>query len=58
MADSLHCLITNNPYYQDLRVNRQSLDSLPENGVPQDFISVGTQNDDNDSLTDLCPQND
>lgn len=55
MADAQHCLITNNPYYKDVRVNQQS---FPENGVPQDFISVGTQNDDSDSFTDLCPQND
>ena len=58
VADALHCLITNNPYYKDVRVNRQYLEFLPENGVPQDLVSGETQNDDSDCFTDLCPQND
>lgn len=56
-----HCIgliITNNPYYKDVCVNQQSLNSLPENGVPEDLISVETENDDSDSFTGLCPQND
>jgi len=58
VADALQWLINNNPNYKDVRVNQQSLDSLPENGIPQDFILVETENDDNDSFADLYPQND
>ena len=42
----------------DVQVNPRSLNSLPENGVPHDLISVETENDGRDSLDpDLGPQN-
>ena len=58
VTDALHWLINNNPHYSDVQVNPHSLNSLPENGVPHDLISVETENDGRDSLDpDLGPQN-
>lgn len=56
VTDALHWLINNNPHYSDVQVNPHSLNSLPENGVPHDLISVETENDGRDSLDpDLGP---
>ena len=59
MENALYWLINNNPHYKDVQINQESLDSLPENGVPQDLTSVETENDDSESTTtDFGPQND
>lgn len=59
VADALHWLINNNLHYTDVQVNLHSLNSLPENGIPHDLISVETENDNTDSSQpDLVPQND
>lgn len=58
VANALRWLINNNPHYSDVQVNLHSLNSLPENGVPHDLISVETENDDSDCHDpDLGPQN-
>lgn len=44
VADALHWLINNNPHYKDIIVNQDSLNSLPLHGVPQDIISIETEN--------------
>ena len=59
VADALHWLLNNNPHYTDVQVNLHSLNSLPENGIPHDLISVETENCNTDSSQpDLGPQND
>ena len=44
VADALQWLINNNPHYKDIIVNQDSLNSLPLHGVPQDLLSVETEN--------------
>jgi len=57
VADALHWLINNNPHYTDVQVTLHSLNSLPENGIPHDLISVETENDNTDSSQpDLGPK--
>ena len=41
--DALMWLLTHNPLYKELEVDREALNSLPENGVPQDFITFDTE---------------
>ena len=36
-------LIKNNPHYQNLEINLEALNYLPENGVPSDFLTTDTQ---------------
>lgn len=36
-------LIKNNPHYQNLEINLEALNYLPENGVPSDFLTIGTE---------------
>ena len=36
-------LIKNNPHYQDLEINLEALNYLPENGVPSDFLTIDTE---------------
>ena len=58
VTDALRWLKNNNPHYSDVKVNPHSLNSLPENGVIHDLISVETENDGRDSLDPhLGPQN-
>lgn len=49
VADALYRLIKNNPHYKDVCVNQQSLNLLPESGVPDNPISLETENDECDS---------
>ena len=44
VADALDWLINNNPYYKDIIINNDSLNSLPLHGVPQDLLSIETEN--------------
>ncbi len=55
--NSLVWLINNNPYYSELTINEDALDSLPENGVPPDLMTVRTDNDivSDDSSADVGP---
>ena len=59
VADALHWLINNNPYYKDIIINNNSLNSLPLHGVPQDLLSIETENLENSEASepDLGPQN-
>jgi hypothetical protein len=59
VADALQWLIQNNPHYKCVVVNQDSLNLLPENGIPQELLSVDTENIDENYLTthDLGPQN-
>ena len=47
--DALMWLLTHNPLYQDLEVDRETLNSLPENAIPLGLKTVDIE-DDNDSL--------
>jgi hypothetical protein len=38
-------LINNNPHYSELLINEDALNSLPENGVPPDLMTVETDDD-------------
>ena len=59
VADALHWLLNNNQHYRDVVVNQNSLNYLPENGVPQDLLTVETESDDTDSsYLNFSPQND
>ena len=55
----MHSLINNNPYYKDIMINNDSLNSLPLHGVPQDLLSIETENLENSEASepDLGPQN-
>ena len=56
--NALIWLINNNPYYAGLTINDNALNSLPENGVPPDLMTVETDEDivsDNDCSPDLGP---
>ena len=43
--NALVWLINNNPHYSNLEINEDALSSLPENGVPQDLMTVETDDD-------------
>ena len=43
--DALVWLINNNPYYSEVTINADGLNSLPENGVPSDLTTVETDHD-------------
>ena len=45
-------LITNNPHYKDIIVNQNSLCSLPDNGIPNELLSVETEDFDDSQPTD------
>ncbi len=59
VVDALHWLINNNTYYKDVTINQNCLDSLPFHGVPQDLLSLETENLKNSEAreVDLGPQN-
>jgi hypothetical protein len=40
VLNALVWLINNNPYYSQITINEDALNSLPENGVPPDLMSV------------------
>ena len=43
--NALVWLISNNPHYSELTINEKALNSLPENGVPPDLMTVETDDD-------------
>ena len=45
VLNALVWLVNNNPHYKDIAVNENALQSLPENGVPPDLLSVETEDD-------------
>ena len=45
-------LITNNPHYKDIIVNQNSLRSLPDNGIPNELLSLETEDFDDSQPTD------
>ena len=51
--NALVWLINNNPHYSELLINQDALNSLPENGVPPDLMTVET--DDHMVSDDNCP---
>ena len=53
VADALDWLINNNKYYKDVTINRKSLDSLPFHGVPQDLLSLETENLENSEAREV-----
>ncbi|CAH3122009.1 unnamed protein product [Porites lobata] len=59
VADALQWLVNNNSHYKDITINQNSLNSLPEHGVPHGLLSVETENIDLDATCepDLGPQN-
>lgn len=58
VAEALDWLIQNNPHYKGVKVNRHSLNCLPEHGVPHDLASVERDNGDNETFElDFGPQN-
>ena len=42
VSNALNWLIQNNPHYADVHVNLCALNSLPENDVPQEILSIET----------------
>ena len=51
VADALLWLINNNPHYKDVKLNKDSLNCLPNHGVPHDLTSV--QREDPDTELDF-----
>ena len=49
VENALFWLIRNNPQYRTLTINQAALKSLPENGVPEDLLTVQTENDNEES---------
>ena len=59
--NALLWLIQNNPHYSELQINEHALNSLPENGVPSNLMTVETEDDivsDDNSSPDLGPPTD
>jgi len=58
VADALLWLISNNPYYKDVKIYQYSSNCLPKHGIPHDLILVERENEDSQcSEPDLGPQN-
>ena len=58
VQNALTWLINNNPHYKDVHLNQQCLESLPENGIPNDLISIERENDVSESSDlNFGPQN-
>lgn len=43
VADALFWPLKHNPHYSDVNLNQDALNSLPNNSVPDDLLSVETQ---------------
>ncbi len=59
--DALLWLVQNNPHYAELEIDEGALNSLPENGIPADLMTVETENEiisDDNVMTDLGPPTD
>ncbi len=53
--------LINNPHYSELTINEDALNSLPENGVPPDLMTVETDDDivsDGNCSGDVVPPTD
>ncbi|CAB4012613.1 Hypothetical predicted protein [Paramuricea clavata] len=56
--NALLWLVQNNPHYAKLQINEHALNSLPENGIPADLMTVETENEiisNDDVMSDLGP---
>ncbi|CAB3992941.1 ATP-dependent DNA helicase PIF1 [Paramuricea clavata] len=56
--NALLWLVQNNPHYAELEINENALNSLPENGIPADLMTVETENEiisNDDVMSDLGP---
>ena len=56
--NALLWLKNNNPHYSEVLINNQVLNSLPENGVPPEFMTVETNDNivsDEDCSSDTIP---
>ena len=56
--NALLWLLQNNPHYAELEINEDALNSLPENGIPADLMTVETENEiisNDDVMSDLGP---
>ncbi|CAB4010472.1 Hypothetical predicted protein, partial [Paramuricea clavata] len=61
VQNALVWLINNNPHYSELLINEDALNSLPENGVPPDLMTVETDDDivsDDNCSPDVGPPTD
>ena len=58
--NALLWLVQNNPHYAELEIDEGALNSLPENGIPADLMTVETENEiiSDDVMTDLGPPTD
>ena len=59
--NALVWLINNNPHYSELTIDEEALNSLPENGVPPDLMTVETDDDivsDDNCSPDVGPPTD
>ena len=59
--NALLWLLHNNPYYAELEINAEVLNSLPENGVPPDLMTIETEAEivtDNSVMPDIGPHTD
>ena len=45
VQNALQWLIENNPHYAGVDINLEALNSLPENGVPADILTVDTDSE-------------
>ncbi len=61
MHSTLVWLINNNPHYSEITINENALNSLPENGVAPDLMTVETDDDivsDDNCSPDVGPPTD
>ncbi len=59
--NALLWLIHNNPYYAEIEINAEALNSLPENGVAPDLMTIGTEAEivtDDSAMPDMGPPTD
>ena len=43
ICDALLWLSQNNPHYSDIKIDIQALNTLPDNGVPSELLTVKTE---------------
>ena len=55
VSDAIHWLIKNNPHYSDIELNYNALNSLPENNVPSEILSIETDDTTTYDNTTLLP---
>lgn len=52
VEDALQWLSLHNPLYKDIKINQDSLNSLPQNGIPSDLQTIQTTSDTLNKETD------